>query len=130
MLGPLEARIGGAPVALGGPKQRALMALLVLHANDVVPIDVLIEEMWEGTPPRKAVAFVQNCVARLRSVLGKAAIETRPPGYRLVVEPDAIDARCFERLVRQARDRPARERAVALREALELWQGAPLADLA
>ena len=130
VLGPLEVHVGGAPVALGGPKQRALLALLLLHANDVVPRDVLIEEMWEGTPPPKALAFVQNCVSRLREVLGKTTIETRPPGYRLVVEPDAIDARRFERLVHEARDRPARERAVALREALELWQGTPLSDLA
>ena len=63
-------------------------------------------------------------------MLGAEALETRPPGYRLVAEPDGIDARRFERLVREARDRPARERAVALREALELWQGAPLSDLA
>ena len=104
MLGPLEARIDGVPAALGGPKQRALVALLLLHANDVVPLDRLIDELWEGARRRSAPAYVQNCVSRLRKVLGAETLETRPPGYRLRVEPDAIDARRFERLVREARD--------------------------
>jgi DNA-binding SARP family transcriptional activator len=130
LLGPLEARVDGTPVALGGPKQRALMALLVLHANDVVPLDVLIEELWDGPPPPSAPAYVQNCVSRLRKLIRTDALETRPPGYRLRVDPDAIDARRFERLVREARALPSRERAAALREALGLWSGSPLSDLA
>ena len=129
MLGPLEARVDGTPVPLGGPKQRALLALLLLHENDVVPLDVLIEELWE-TPPRTAPAFVQNCVWRLRKVLPAETLETRPPGYRLHIEPETVDARRFERLVREARGLPARERAESLREALALWRGTPLSDLA
>ena len=130
MLGPLEARIDGAPVPLGGGKQRALVAILLLHANDVVPLDVLIDELWDGTPPPSAPAYVQNCVSRLRKVLGADALETRAPGYRLRVAPDQIDARHFEQLVREARAMPARERATALREALALWHGTPLSDFA
>ena len=130
MLGPLEARIDGASVPLGKGKQRALVGLLLLHANDVVPLDVLIDEVWDGKPPRTAAAYVQNCVYRLRKVIGAGTLETRAPGYRLRVDPDSIDARRFERLVREARPLPARERAAALRAALELWRGSPLSDLA
>ena len=130
MLGPLEAWIDGGPVSLGGPKQRALVAILLLHANDVVPLDVLIDELWDGTPPPSAPAYVQNCVSRLRKVLGADTLETRAPGYRLRVAPDQIDARRFEQLVREARAMPARERAAALHEALALWRGTPLSDLA
>jgi DNA-binding SARP family transcriptional activator len=130
MLGPLEAQIDGAPVPLGGPKQRALVAILLIHANDVVPLDVLIDELWEGTPPPSAPAQVQNCVHRLRKLLGADALETRAPGYRLCVAPDQIDARRFEQLLQEARAMPTRERAAALREALGLWRGTPLSDLA
>jgi DNA-binding SARP family transcriptional activator/tetratricopeptide (TPR) repeat protein len=130
MLGPLEAWVDGAPVPLGGGKQRALVAILLLHANDVVPVDVLIDELWDGTPPPSAPAYVQNCVSRLRKVLGADTLETRAPGYRLRVAPDQIDARRFEQLVREARAMPARERATALREALALWHGTPLSDFA
>jgi DNA-binding SARP family transcriptional activator len=130
LLGPLEARVGGAPAALGGPKQRALLALLALHANDVVPLDVLVDQLWDDRPPRTAPAYVQNCVHRLRRGLGAESLETRAPGYRLRIDPDAVDARRFERLVREARPLPTRERAAGLRDALALWRGRPLADLA
>ena len=130
MLGPLEALVDGVSVPLGGPKQRALLAVLLLNANDVVPRDVLIDELWGGSPPPAAAAFVQNCVFRLRKEIGKDTLETQTPGYRLRIDPDSVDARRFERLVREARPLPARERAAALREALELWRGTPLSDLA
>ena len=131
MLGPLEVLVDGVSVPLGGETQRGLVALLLLNANDVVPLDVLIDELWDGkkTPP-SAPAYVQNCVSRLRKGVGKDTLETRAPGYRLHVDPDSIDARRFERLVREARQLPARERAALLREALELWRGTPLSDLA
>ncbi len=130
MLGPLEARVEGVPVGLGGPKQRALVALLLLQANDVVPLDRLIDELWEGAPPPSAPAYVQNCVSRLRKLLGAETFETRAPGYRLRIDPEAIDVGRFERLVLEARGMPTRERAGALREALGLWAGTPLSDLA
>ena len=130
VLGPLEARVGGGVVPLGGPKQRALLAMLVLHAGDVVPLDRLIESLWEETAPQSAPAYVQNCVSRLRKLLGTAAVETVAPGYRLRVEPDAIDAYLFEQAVRRARTLPTRERASELRDALALWRGEALSDLA
>ena len=130
LLGPLEARVEGRPVVLGGPKQRALLALLVLHANDVVALDRLIEELWEEAPPPSAPAYVQNCVSRLRKELGPKTVETTPPGYRLRAATEAVDATRFERLVRDARSLPTRDRVDVLREAQALWRGEPLSDLA
>ena len=104
MLGPLEVLVDGVSVSLGGETQRGLVALLLLNANDVVPLDVLIDELWDGKKtPASAPAYVQNCVSRLRKGVGKDTLETRAPGYRLHVDPDSIDARRFERLVREAR---------------------------
>jgi DNA-binding SARP family transcriptional activator len=131
VLGPLEVCSAGESLALGGPKQRALLALLLLRANEVVSIDTLVEDLWdEERLPRTAPAYVQNCVSRLRKLFGAGRLETRPPGYVLHVDPEAIDARRFERLVREARLLPVQERAASLRDALAIWRGAPLADLA
>jgi DNA-binding SARP family transcriptional activator len=130
LLGPLEAVAAGEALPLGGPKQRALLALLLIHANEVVSVDTLIEELWGESPPRTAPAYIQNCVSRLRKTFGPDLLETRAPGYVLRVDPQTIDARRFERLTQEVRDAPARERAGALREALQLWRGSPLADLA
>ena len=129
VLGPLEARVGGERIPLGGPRQRAVLADLVLHAGSVVSTDTLIDDLWAGAPPPTAEAIVQNAVSRLRRLLGKAAIETRAPGYVLRVEPGAIDARRFERLVHEARPLPPAERSAGLRDALGLWRGSPFADL-
>ena len=129
VLGPLEARAGRERIPLGGPRQRAVLADLVLHAGSVVSTDTLIDDLWAGAPPPTAEAIVQNAVSRLRRVLGKAAIETRAPGYVLRVEPGAIDARRFERLVHEARPLPPAERSAGLRDALGLWRGSPFADL-
>ena len=98
LLGPLEAAAAGEALPLGGPKQRALLALLLIHANEVVSVDTLIEELWGESPPRTAPAYIQNCVSRLRKALGPELLETRPPGYVLKVDPQTIDARRFERL--------------------------------
>ena len=130
LLGPLEAVAAGESLPLGGPKQRALLALLLIHANEVVSVDTLIEELWGESPPRTAPAYIQNCVSRLRKALGPELLETRPPGYVLKVEPHTIDARRFEQLTQEAREAEPRARAAGLREALQLWRGAPLADLA
>src|SRR5919204_577139 len=129
LLGPLEARSGDRTVPLGGPKQRAVLALLLLRANDVVAADTLIDELWGERPPPTAGAYLQNCVSRLRKALGPERIETRAPGYALRAEPDEIDARRFEREVAAARNAPAAERARALAAALALWRGELLADL-
>ena len=129
VLGPLEVRAGERSIALGGPRQRAVLADLVLHAGSVVSKDTLIEDLWAGRPPPTADAVVQNAVSRLRHALGKEAIETRAGGYSLRAEPGVVDARRFERLVHDARPLPPAERSAALRDALALWRGSPFADL-
>jgi DNA-binding SARP family transcriptional activator/DNA-binding beta-propeller fold protein YncE len=133
ILGPLEAEQDGRLVPLGGRKQRALLALLLLHANGVVPRDRLIDEIWGDEPPETARTALQVYVSQLRKALGGERIETRAPGYRVRTEPDALDLERFERLVGEGRDAlaggDAECSADALREALALWRGTPLAEL-
>ena len=128
ILGPLEVLDGGTPVALGGYKQRSLLAFLLLHANEVVPSERLITELWGETPPRTAATSLQNFVSQLRKVLGPDVLVTRPPGYQLRVQPDELDSKRFETLWREARGKEPEERARLLGQALALWRGAPLAD--
>jgi len=136
ILGPLEVLDEGREVALGGSKQRALLAVLVLHANETLSTDRLIEELWGEHPPATAAKTVQVHVSRLRKALARAGdlIVTRERGYRLELDPDRLDARRFERLLARARDELAADRpqpaAAALDEGLALWRGEPLADLA
>jgi DNA-binding SARP family transcriptional activator len=134
ILGPLQVWSRGEPVALGGTRQRSLLAILVLYANETVPTDRLIDELWGEQPPRAAVKTVQMFVSRLRKVLGPDVIATRANGYALVADPELIDLHRFERLAaagRRALDRgDAGAARRALGEALGLWRGAPLADLA
>ena len=130
LLGPLEVHSARERLPLGGPRRRALLADLALHAGTVVSMDTLVEDLWSGEPPPTAEAVVQNGIAHLRRVLGRETIETRAPGYALLVDPGAIDAHRFERLVRDARPLPPAERSAALRDALALWRGPPFADLA
>jgi DNA-binding SARP family transcriptional activator/class 3 adenylate cyclase len=135
MLGPFEVRIGGSPpVPLGGMRQRALLALLTLHAGEVVSTDRLIDQLWGAKPPPTALHTVQVFVSRLRGVLGPAAdcLVTRGPGYVLEVDADGIDAARCERLYTSGRAAIAtgdHSRAEdLLREALALWRGVPLAE--
>jgi DNA-binding SARP family transcriptional activator len=95
ILGPLEAEQDGRLVPLGGRKQRALLALLLLHANAVVPRDRLIDEIWGDEPPETARTALQVHVSQLRKALGGERIETRAPGYRVRTEPDALDLERF-----------------------------------
>ena len=129
LLGPLEALSDGRPLPIGGQKQRGVLALLLLHANEVVSTDRLIDEVWGARPPKSVDASLQNCISHLRNVIGREAIETRPPGYRLNVDPERVDALRFERALDAARTLDPPERAAALREALALWRGPPLADV-
>jgi DNA-binding SARP family transcriptional activator len=134
ILGPLEAvDPSGAPVRLGGPRQRAVLAILLLSANRVVSIDRLADDLYGGEPPATAVTQVQRQVSDLRKLLGPA-IETRPPGYLVRAGQETLDLNRFERLAEDAGSALAHgapERAAAcLREALALWRGPPLADLA
>lgn len=134
ILGPLEVVDGGTPVKLGGPKQRATLAILLLHANRVVPIERLAEDLYAGAPPVTAVTQVHRQISGLRRTLGPGGpIETRPPGYLLRVDPDGVDLERFERLtaegleaLRDGRHAVASER---LRGALALWRGRPLGDV-
>ncbi len=119
ILGPVAAVRDGRPVALGGPQQRALLALLALHANEAVLVSRLIDELWPEEPPSSATKVVQTYVARLRRGLGAEALETQGPGYALRLEPGSLDAGRFEALVRSGR----------YDQALALWRGPPLADV-
>lgn len=129
ILGPLEAEEDGRQIPLGGEKQRALLALLLLSRGRPVSTDRLIEEIWSGEPPATALKSVQVYVARLRRALGDGRLVTRGRGYEIEVAPGELDADRFDELVRAASGAPAEEAAQRLREALALVRGAPLADL-
>jgi DNA-binding SARP family transcriptional activator len=130
ILGPLEALLDGRPVDLGGQRQRALLAALLVYHGQVVPTDRLVDLLWGEQAPKTATTSLQNAVSQLRRVLGSDVVETRAPGYIFAAEPDCIDAVRFESLLARARGTPAAERAGLLRSALELWRGPALADLA
>src|SRR4051794_3300453 len=107
ILGPLEVVDEGRVLPLGGARQRALLTALLLHANEVVPSDRLLDEVWGDDPPASGVRVVQVYVSELRKVLGDGVIHTRAPGYLLAVDPEALDLSRFERLVAEARDAEA-----------------------
>jgi DNA-binding SARP family transcriptional activator len=135
ILGPLEVVSDGDPVPLGGPKQRATLAILLLRANRVVSIDRLADDLYAGAPPVTAVTQVQRQISELRKALGsESAIETRAPGYLIRVAPDCLDLARFEQRTGDAANAlargDAREASDFLRHALMLWRGPPLADLA
>jgi DNA-binding SARP family transcriptional activator len=130
LLGPLEAAgDDGEPLALGGQKQRAVLALLLLRANRVVSTDFLVDALWGDNPPRTATTSLQNSISALRKLLGPDALVTRSPGYLLVVPNEAFDLARFEQLVAEARTLQPDGRADKLREALALWRGDPLSDV-
>jgi DNA-binding SARP family transcriptional activator len=141
ILGPLEALDGGRVVALGGPKQRALLGLFLLHRGETLSSDRLIDELWGERPPATATKSVQVYISRLRKALARGngdasagTIVTREHGYELRLDPERLDAHRFERLVAEARSDLAAGRpkpaVSALEAALSLWRGPPLADLA
>jgi predicted ATPase/DNA-binding SARP family transcriptional activator len=130
VLGPLEAYEAGKRVPVGGTKQRALLAVLLLNANRVVPRDRLIDALWEEEPPETARKAVQVYVSQLRKLLGADLLLTRPPGYLLRVEPGMLDLDRFEAVLRDAREADPGTAADKLREALALFRGRPLADFA
>lgn len=133
VLGQLEVRIDGEAAPLGGPKQRALLALLLLNANEVVSRDRLVDALWGERTPASAQRSLDSYVSRLRALLGSDRIERRPPGYLLRVEPGELDLERFERLLVQGREAGAAGDATMvsdrLREALNVWRGPALADL-
>ena len=132
ILGPLEVRAGGRQIPLRGARQRELLAVLLLHANEIVSSDRLIDELWQGDPPSTAAKIVQNSVSQLRKLLEPGLLVTRSPGYLLRVEREELDSERFERMVEDARadlaGGTASEAAEQLRDAAELWRGPALAD--
>jgi DNA-binding SARP family transcriptional activator len=134
ILGPLEVVGEHGHIRLGGAKQRATLAILLLSANRVVSIDRLADDLYAGAAPVTALKQVQRQISELRKVLGSASlIETRSPGYTIRLAPEQLDLTAFERLNGDARDAlaggEAQRAADLLRQALGLWRGAPLADL-
>src|SRR5712692_8344828 len=123
ILGPLEVVEEGHRVKLGGARRRALLAILLTRANEIVSTDRLIDELWGDRPPKTAANTLQYYVSQLRKLLGADRIVTRRPGYLIQVEPGELDLERFERLAEEGG-------ADGLRRALALWRGAPLADFA
>jgi DNA-binding SARP family transcriptional activator len=132
ILGPLEVWNEGVEVSLGGPKPRALLAALLLHPNEVVSTDRLIDDLWGEDSPERAAAALRVNISRLRKALAPDVLTTRSPGYVLRLEPGSLDLHRFERLVDEGRSLLGRgradEAAERLGEALSLWRGPPLAD--
>src|SRR5205807_724154 len=139
--GPLQVISGGRELAIGSTQQRTLLAMLALRLNQVVPRDELIDELWGGCPPASATTSLHSLVSRLRGALAECAsgtagvvLETREPGYVLEGDPECVDAHRFAKLTARAREhigRGAPEAAAqTLRQALGLWRGRALVDLA
>ncbi|HLF69264.1 MAG TPA: AfsR/SARP family transcriptional regulator, partial [Gaiellaceae bacterium] len=134
LLGSLEALRDGVHVTLGGAKPRALLAALALEAGHVLSVDLLVEDLWPGTPPDTAPHAVQVYVSQLRKALGADAIARRGSGYVLELDRERLDVRRFERLVHEGRDALVGGDPITagtlLGEGLALWRGPALADFA
>ena len=146
ILGPLEVHDGDRLLSLGGRQQRALLALLLLHANEVVSVDRIVDELWREAPPPSATKSVQALVSRLRRTLegepdvrnsapgDNGIVRTQAHGYVLTIAPGELDLEQFEALLNAGREAltagRAHEASMTLRQALALWRGPPLADLA
>src|SRR6266540_2125890 len=104
LLGPLELMESGRPIASGGARQRAVLALLVLHANEVVPAERLLVELWGEDAPPTAANALQAAVSRLRRALPQGRLVTRTVGYLFRATPDEIDVERFERLLASGRE--------------------------
>jgi DNA-binding SARP family transcriptional activator/ABC-type transport system substrate-binding protein len=133
VLGPLEVRLDGRSLALGGPKQRAVLAILLLRANRSVARERLIDGLWEEWPPSAAQRSIDSYVSRLRALLGKDRLVRTPAGYTLRVEAGELDLDRFEILLDRglllSTSGDAERVVETLREALGLWRGPALADL-
>lgn len=137
LLGPMQLRTGGRVLEIGPPKRRAVFAALVVDAGRPVPVDTLVDRVWDTAPPAEARAAVYAHITRLRRVLAQAASDNGRPArlthhggaYLLDIDRDRVDLHRFRRLVEQARDRPDDEQSMLLGEALALWRGVPFAGL-
>ena len=120
VLGPLQVSDDERPIEIAGSKQRALLAMLLVHANEVVSTDRLIDALWGETPPESAGNGLQVYISNLRKLLGRQRLQTRPPGYVLEVADGELDLDRFRRLAAEGK----------FHDALSLWRGRPLADFA
>jgi DNA-binding SARP family transcriptional activator len=130
ILGPLEVVGDDGPVVLGGPKQRALVALLLIHADEILSTDRIVDELWSGKPPKTATTSLWNLIAHVRKVLPADTLVTKPGGYSLQIGDNELDYRSFEQLVEEARRVDGRRRSELLQRALDIWRGPVLDDLA
>jgi DNA-binding SARP family transcriptional activator len=140
LFGPVEMWVGGRRIDVGQPRQRAVLAALLVDAGQVVTLPTLVDRVWGDAPPDTARRTLHSYVARVRKVLAQAGamgdeptrLARRDGGYTLDVELDRVDVHRFRGLVGQARDRacPDTRRVALLREALALWRAEPLAGLA
>jgi predicted ATPase len=130
MLGPFEARVDGRRLDLRAAKPRSLLAILLLHANEPVSSDRLIDDLWAGRPPATATKTLQTYVSQLRKAFSESTIVTGPSGYRFNVGRDSLDAHRFERLLGEARGADPAVAEDTLRRALALWRGPALVDFA
>jgi DNA-binding SARP family transcriptional activator len=131
ILGPLE--VLDEERTLDGarpPKQRALLAVLLLNANQVVSKDILVDSLWGDEPPGTSSKAIQVYVSQLRSVLGKKRLETKAPGYLLRVHDHELDLHRFEALRERAKQADSETASALLHEALALWRGPPLGEFA
>jgi DNA-binding SARP family transcriptional activator len=133
-LGPIEVADGDRVLEIGGGRQQALFVILLLRRGEAVPGQSLIDELWGETPPPGAAKTLQVYVSRLRSVVGAELVVRRGGGYALQLESGAVDIDAFERLLARGREllerEDAKSAAEALRDALRLWRGPPLAEVA
>ena len=132
ILGPLEALDGERQLPLGGAKQRAVLAVLLLHANETLTRDVIVDELWGEDAPPTAAKVLQNCVSALRKELPPDTIRTVAGAYSITLEPGELDRDRFERLLAEGRAAleagDHADAAEQFRRALALWRGAPLSD--
>lgn len=134
LLGPLEVLRDGEPLALGGERQRGLLALLLLHANELVSTEQLAEQLFGADASDASIPAVRVAISRLRRILDHDALTTRPGGYLLRVDPGQLDVAEFEAIVTEGRlalrDGDPVAAAAAFSSALALFRGPPLADIA
>jgi DNA-binding SARP family transcriptional activator/pimeloyl-ACP methyl ester carboxylesterase len=138
ILGDTQVLVDGCPLGVGGPRTRAVLAMLAVNAGKIVAADVLQDELWPGLPAERAAANLQVRMSELRGALRAAGqdqrLVTRPPGYILQAEAEEVDASCFEALLARGREAlssgGAQRAADHLRAALALWRGPALAGLA
>src|SRR6516162_11367154 len=132
ILGPFQLEEGGRRITIGGLRQRAVLAGLVLHANEVVPSEQLLVELWGEDSPPGAANALQAAISRVRRALPPGRLITKAPGYLLRIFPEELDVSQFEQLVSEGREAlaagAAEQAARTLRQALSLWRGPALAD--